>query len=171
MRKLLNNPIAVIAIVLVAVVAGAMSLLGDNQPSYTYEEETEDLSMSPLSSPSDGNVTYMTNDEIEASLNLTGLDFSAPDPFYKPINLVQPELPSESPEVQHTETYHLSAIWDQAGSTLILINNRICASGERIGKLLLDTISDEGVWVIRNGDRNFLPMGGTLTFTSKQFKN
>lgn len=171
MRKLLNNPVVVITAVIVAIVVGGMSLLGDNRSGYTYVEE-EDFSLSPLPSSSDGNVTYMTKDEIENALNLAGLDFSAPDPFYKPLNSEHAEdLTEEQPATQATETYHLSAIWEQTGATLLLINNRICTSGERIGKLLLDTISNEGVWVIRNGDRNFLPMGGTLTFTSTQFKN
>jgi len=58
------------------------------------------------------------------------------------------------------DTLHLSALWTQGGETYSLINDRICQVGDEIGRLKIESASQDGVWVTHGKGRNFISLGG-----------
>lgn len=61
------------------------------------------------------------------------------------------------------ETVHLSALWTQRGETFTLINDRICQAGDVIGRLKIESATQEGVWLTHWKGRDFIALGRDFT--------
>jgi hypothetical protein len=61
------------------------------------------------------------------------------------------------------DTVHLSALWTQSGATYTLINDRICQAGDKIGRMKIESATQEGVWVSHWKGRDFISLGGDFT--------
>ena len=61
------------------------------------------------------------------------------------------------------DTVHLSALWTQGGATFSLINDRICQAGDAIGRLKVESATQEGVWISHWQGRSFISLGGDFT--------
>ena len=61
------------------------------------------------------------------------------------------------------DTLHLSALWTQGGETFTLINDRICQAGDEIGRLKIESATQEGVWITHWKGRDFISLGGDFT--------
>lgn len=69
------------------------------------------------------------------------------------------------------ESVHLSAVWTQGGKTLVLINDRICENGDEIGRIKIDAVTREGVWLSHWKGRDFVRVGGSFTLNTPVAKN
>ena len=69
------------------------------------------------------------------------------------------------------DTVHLSALWTQGGTTFSLINDRICSAGDEIGRLKIESATQEGVWVTHWKGRDFIALGGDFTLKTPSDKN
>ena len=64
------------------------------------------------------------------------------------------------------DTVHLTALWTQDGVTLMLINDRICQAGDEIGRLKIESATQDGVWLSHWNGRSFLALGDAFTLTT-----
>ena len=69
------------------------------------------------------------------------------------------------------DTVHLSALWTQGGTTFSLINDRICSAGDEIGRLKIESATQEGVWVTHWKGRDFIALGGDFTLKTPSGTN
>jgi hypothetical protein len=83
---------------------------------------------------------------------------AARDPF-----AVRPRVSSAPPVV---DTAHLSALWTENGETLVLVNGRILHAGDAVGRMTIESATQEGVWVAHAHGRDFIALGGTFVLTS-----
>ncbi len=61
------------------------------------------------------------------------------------------------------DTVRLSALWTQNGTTLVLLNERICNVGDAIGRLTIESATPQGVWLSHYKGRSFLALGKSFT--------
>lgn len=64
------------------------------------------------------------------------------------------------------DTLHLSAIWTENGDTLVLVNDRILRPGDAVGRVKIESASQDGVWVVHWRGRDFISLGGTFTLST-----
>jgi hypothetical protein len=64
------------------------------------------------------------------------------------------------------DTAHLSALWTENGETLALVNGRILRPGEGVGRMTIESATQEGIWVTHAKGRDFIALGGTFVLTS-----
>ncbi len=79
------------------------------------------------------------------------------DPFAIRIKVDPAAEKVEIPDA--VESVHLSAVWSQEGKTLVLINDRIFQKGDEIGRIKIESASEEGVWLSHWKGRDFLRVG------------
>jgi len=72
-----------------------------------------------------------------------------------------PTETSVAPDV--VDSVHLSALWTQGGATYTLINDRICQVGDKIGRLQIESATQDGVWISHWKGRDFISLGGDFT--------
>lgn len=157
MKKLLNKPWFVAALALIALVLVGRSALpwlktAEPPPSAEASAETEAVA-APKASPS-----------IEMALQAVTVPATLRDPFAARMH---PEAVSAEPaEPDSVDTVLLSALWTQNGETWVLINGRILQPGDDIGRLKIESASQEGVWIAHWKGRNFISLGGTFTLNT-----
>lgn len=83
---------------------------------------------------------------------------SARDPF-----AARPRVAAGPPVV---DTAHLSALWTESGETLALVNGQILRPGEAVGRMKIESATQEGIWVTHAQGRDFIALGGTFVLTS-----
>ena len=94
---------------------------------------------------------------------------SIPGPFRDPFAMGVKDDPAaveKAPEPDVVDTVHLSAIWTQGGRTLVVINDRICQDGDKIGRLRIESATRDGVWLSHWKGRNFVSIGGDFSLTT-----
>lgn len=82
----------------------------------------------------------------------------ARDPF-----AARPRLSLAPPVV---DTAHLSALWTENGETLALVNERILRPGDAVGRMKIESATQDGVWVVHAQGRDFIALGGTFVLTT-----
>jgi hypothetical protein len=93
-----------------------------------------------------------------------------PDPFSRRDAQVvaAPEGTDEEaaplPDIE--ETVRLTAVWTQGAARLAVINNRILQVGDVIGRLKVDEVNVDGVWMTHWKGRDFVPFGGAFTLVT-----
>jgi hypothetical protein len=157
MRKLLNKPwfVAVAAVV-------ALLMVGNSVRSAMGGPAREVAAALPEAAPADPSAEAADAElppvlPVAEALQALVIPVKARDPFAaRP----RPEVVAEPPaEPDLVDRLHLSAIWTQANATLVLINERICAPGDEIGRLKIESATQEGVWVTHWKGRDFLALG------------
>ena len=158
MRKLLNNPWFVTAMSLLAA-ALAWSSLRSTDSSSTGQ--TAAVSTEPVATETEqplpgGTLTSASPSEILKQLVLPK---PTRDPFASRNS--QAATPAEAtvelPDL--VDTAHLTGIWTQNGATLLLINDHVAKVGETIGRLTIESASQDGVWLTHWKGRDFLAVG------------
>lgn len=101
---------------------------------------------------------------VAEALEALVIPVKARDPFAaRP----RPEVVAAPPaEPDLVDRLHLSAIWTQANATLVLINERICAPGDEIGRLKIESATQEGVWVSHWKGRDFVALGAEFVLNT-----
>ncbi len=164
MRKLLNKPwfVIIVALGAIALVARVMLPNGvnpilrrpDSVPTAAAEGE-------PANTAPGANSALVTVEKMRISGPLR-------DPF---AIRIKPDLTEKKPEPDFVETAHLSAIWTQNGETLVLINNHICQGGDEIGRLKIESATQDGVWITHWKGRDFISIGGSFTLSTPASKS
>lgn len=158
MRKLLNNPWFVTAMALLAVALAWSSLRPTDSSS---SGQNLALSTEPVNTATDqplpgGPSTGATPAEVLKQLIISK---TPRDPFASrnAPTATSVETVEQSPDL--LDTVRLTGVWTQNGSTLLLINDRISQVGETIGRLKIESASQEGVWLTHWRGRDFLEVG------------
>lgn len=161
MKKLLNKPwfVAVLALGAVAFVGNAV-FEATRKPAYGVgvPASAETAAAVEGETVAEGQTVRLpVNDALKALVipKAALRDPFAPRPREEVASAV--EIPVV-PDV--VETVHLSALWTQGGATYTLINDRICGVGDKIGRLQIESATQEGVWVSHWKGRDFITLGG-----------
>ncbi len=163
MKKLLNNPWVAGALALVAIVVVASTLheggAGGRQAALTgagdVEFAGEDLA-------GDGGSGGLTAADIRRIVLGLAIPEMLPDPFASS----ESKAPAAAPQAAETERFRLSGIWDQAGETLVLINNHILRAGDRLGRVAIESADLDGAWLSHAQGREFLALGSEFTLVT-----
>ncbi|MGC4072597.1 MAG: hypothetical protein QM760_08780 [Nibricoccus sp.] len=172
MKKLLNNPWFVGALALVAIAFVTHSLIPASGGSATTVAVEEPAAADESASDSTGTASS-TGSVRDAIKELSSSNTSATrDPFSirakAPVASVAQTEKSAPPDI--VETVHLTALWTQKGETYALINDRICRVGDKVGRLTLETATQDGVWMTHWNGRDFIGLGKTFTLTTPGLK-
>jgi hypothetical protein len=166
MRKLFNNPwfVGVLA-------AGALLFVGQSvvtkafsrRPGVLQVAAAEAMAQAPaVAEPVAASAAPVTIDSVLKELSSTA---AARDPFGVPAKAEAPAAAKpEQPDL--VDTVHLSAIWTQGGETLVLINDTILSAGDDIGRIKVETATQDGVWLTHWKGRDFVALGGSFTLTT-----
>ncbi len=161
MRKLLNNPWFVTAMALLAV-ALAWSSLTPSDPSAAGQADPDQIATADPAAdqPLPGGGT--TNASAVEALKQLTLPKTQRDPFATrgPQTTAAAEA-IELPDLM--DSAHLTGIWTQNGATLLLLNNRIFQVGESLGRLTIESATQDGVWLSHWKGRDFLTIGNSFT--------
>jgi len=157
MKKLLNKPWFVAALAAIALFLVGHSVwpwLHASTPAGDEAAAPEpDAATAPEARPS-----------IEAVLQSISIQGTLRDPF-APRRAVANETAAAEPAAalpDLVETVTLAALWTQHGETLALINGQILQAGDAIGRLRIESASDDGVWVRHWKGRDFIALGATF---------
>lgn len=172
MRKLLNQPWFVALLAIAAVVFCGLSLRdqlgGGARPRHAMTTTTpapEEVEIAPEAPVA----MAPTATTITATLAALSLPEKLPDPFRRrDANLVAGDPESgEAPRLPDlTESIRLTAVWQQHGVDLAVVNERIMGPGEQIGRLTIDTIAVDGIWVSHWKGRDFVEFGAEFTLVT-----
>lgn len=88
------------------------------------------------------------------------------DPFAPRVKARPGPLMADKPEPDIVEIVRLSALWSQGGETLALLNGRIAKVGDEIGRLTIESATQDGVWLTHWKGRDFLALGAEFTLTT-----
>ena len=152
MRKLLNNPWFVTAMVLLAI-ALAWSSLREPSNSATQSSAVAETSEAVVDQPLPGG--NKPGSSPKEALRQLSLPKTPRDPFAN--RNVQAATIVEAPDL--VDSAHLTGIWSQNGSTLLIINERVCQVGDTIGRLTIESATQDGVWLTHWKGRDFLSVG------------
>ena len=107
------------------------------------------------------------DDSAHATIASTIRNLQLPGPIRDPFAIhVKAVVADKAAAPDLIDTVHLSAIWTQDGQTLVLINDHICQGGDEIGRLKIESATQDGVWITHWKGRNFLSIGGNFTLNT-----
>jgi len=153
MRRLLNKPwfVAILAIAAIGLVCMQTLDLGGTRSVVPIEESYEE-------EMADGTLEQPADAALFALLSTYTPSESLRDPFAV---RAKPSADRVVVEVAPPpkEAFRLSAVWVQGGSTLAVLNGRICSPGETLGQLTLESVNPTGVWVLHAHGRDFVSVG------------
>lgn len=160
MRKLLNKPwfVAVMAVAALAFVARS-AFSGGTRFGLGGAAEVAVAGNEVEQSPDEA--SHVNPFAVVRNLQLPG---PMRDPFAFRIK--------EDPTIEKVavpdavDSLHLSAVWLQDGHTLVLINDRVCQNGDEIGRVKIDAVTREGVWLSHWKGRDFVRVGGNFTLNT-----
>ena len=159
MRKLLNNPKVVAVLALGALGTVGFTVWSEMKPPaprsarVAQVASTEEASAVPDSSPSLGEADGVGLNSLAALVAKPKRDPFAVRRMSETVTEAEAELPDTE------ETVQLSAVWTQEGAQLVLLNGRICRVGETVGRLSIDRITREGVWLKHWKGSDFVKVG------------
>lgn len=157
MKKLLHKPWFVAALALIALLLVGHSVL-------PWLKTAEPPPPAEASADAEAVAAQKVSPSIDMALQAVPVPATLRDPFAE---RVHPKIVSAEPaEPDSVDTLVLSALWTQNGETWVLINGRILQPGDYIGRLKIESASQEGVWVAHWKGRNFISLGGTFTLTT-----
>lgn len=159
MRKLLNKPWFVVTLALAAVLLiGRDYFLGGKQPAAPAPEAVEE----GLPAGEDGETVLRLS--AADALKALVLPATVRDPFALPPKAAATEAEQAAgapPEV--VARLHVSAIWVQGASVLLLANGRVCQPGDTVDRFTIETAAIDGAWIAYPGGRSFVPVGQECT--------
>ena len=154
MKKLLRNPWFAAALAVLAILLVGKNLLGNTLGTVMWaappanDSVTADPSQAPLK----------TAEPAKRILERLSLRIPPRDPFSDSSRPVKGPEPVAAPEV--VDHVHLSALWSQHGHTMALINGQIHQSGERVGRIQIAELNQDGALVDDGTGRTLIPLGG-----------
>lgn len=163
MKALLSKPWFVVLLALAAVALVANSLWdGGKTTSRGMLTSTDDSAALPGGeAATEEGAKLPINDALKALGSPKG---AVRDPFAQRAN--EPEATTIVEKLvapDWVDSLHLSALWTQNGATYTLINDRICQPGDKIGRLKIESATQEGVWISHWKGRDFLALGHDFT--------
>ncbi len=155
MKKLLNNPWFSATLALLAIYVVVQSVLPSvSKPRArpTTEDEPQDLNAA-INIP-----------EVLATLTSPSRQR---DPF-SAHSSASPDEPTQeiSTPREDRETILLTAIWRQKNTSLVLINGSIQSSGSQIGRINIESIQPDGIWITHQKGRDFVTIGTPFTLST-----
>jgi len=165
MRKLLNNPRLVFPLALAAIAFGARAALPGKFDGARAAGPSQAAALQ-RSSLTEAAVTDAAPVSIEAALAAVKIPAEIHNPFGS--SAIQPAAAAVPGHAQpdNLDTLQLSAIWTENGSTWVLINGRIQRSGDRVGRIRIESAGQDGVWVEHWKGRDFIALGETFTLAT-----
>jgi hypothetical protein len=156
MRKWLNNPWFVTAMSLLAIGLAWSSLSpaksSIHRAAVSYAEPVNNTEEQPQP---DGATPSASPDE---ALKQLVAPKTSRDPFAA--HTVQTAAVVETVELPDSiDTAHLSAVWNQNGATLLLVNDRMSKVGDTFGRLTIESATQNGIWLTHWKGRDFLAVG------------
>jgi hypothetical protein len=172
MRKLLSKPWFVAVLAIGAIVLCTLSLREPSRPNRAKTRRPvvvapaatmhADAAVERDASPrADGSLQ-----SIKAVLAALVLPANIPDPFERRGAVVVTTEPKAAPAAilpDERESIQLTAVWQQGGVRLALVNNRIVHEGDQLGRLTIDTIGVDGIWITHWKGRDFVAFGNAFT--------
>lgn len=165
MKKLLNKPwfVAVLALAALAFVGNAV-FQGTRKPAYGSGApvSAEAAAAAEGEAATEGETARLpVRDALKA---LVIPKTALRDPFAPRAREETVTASAEKPAAPDlVDTVHLSALWTQSGATYTLINDRICHAGDKIGRMKIESATQEGVWVSHWKGRDFISLGSDFT--------
>ncbi len=163
MRKLLNNPVFVAAVALVAVVLIGWKYLPGNRgtpvPYPAFEAGDGEFPVGESAEP-------VPRLAVAEALRALGPAVAGRDPFALPPKpVVEAEAPAGAP-TEIVERLRVSAIWVQGTAVFLLANGRICRPGDSIDRFTVESAAIDGAWISHPAGRSFVPVGGECAVKS-----
>ena len=160
MRKLLNKPwfVAVMAVAALVFVArsvfsgGTRFGLGGTAETAVAGSEGE---QSPEEASRANPFAVVRNLQLPAPMK---------DPFA--IRIKEDPTIEKVAAPDAVDSVHLSAVWTQGEQTLVVINDRVCQNGDEIGRIKIDAVTRDGVWLAHWKGRDFVRVGGSFTLNT-----
>ena len=164
MRKLLKKPWFVGVLALAACAFVIQSLL----PERRFSPAPAVVSTAAAEAEAAANLeaSSATPLSIADALKALSVGPTTRDPFAPRIKARPGPLMADKPEPDIVEIVRLSALWSQGGETLVLLNGRIAKVGDEIGRLTIESATQEGVWLTHWKGRDFLSLGAEFTLTT-----
>ena len=160
MRKLLNKPWFVAVIALGAFLLVGNSVLSVGQGTAPRGPAPLEAAAGPVDEPSAVAAPRLAARE---ALRVLPVPAALLDPFALRQRSEDAVVAEKAAAPDFVEHLHLSAIWTQDRTTLVLINDRICQAGDEFGRLKIESATQAGVWVTHWKGRDFLLLGGDFT--------
>jgi hypothetical protein len=167
MKKILNNPWVVGVLALAALAFVAHSLIPAVGGSATGV--VEDVGANQLVDAESADPAAGAGSVLEAIKELSSSPATR-DPFSPRAKIAAQAAVEKTPLPDVVETVRLTALWTQDGATYALLNNRVCSAGEKLGRITLETATQDGVWVSHWKGRDFIALGTAFTLTTPALK-
>jgi hypothetical protein len=168
MRKYLNNPWIVTALVLGAV-AFVWSSLGPTRVVVAPQLATSSGMVVDEAVPEEPARDEVGALSIEEALKAIKLTAVPADPFAARPKAESTGLPEQPAVPDIVDTVKLSAIWTQGGRTYVVINDRIHEAGDEISRIKIESASQQGVWVAHWKGRDFVSLGDDFTLVTPAY--
>jgi hypothetical protein len=157
MRKLLNNRWFVAALALAAIALIWSSLAPEGKTGRVAVAPAPSASVAEAAAEPSADEAIPLS--AQTALKQLIIAKSSRDPFAlrtsaEPVNIHQ-----EKEEPDLLDSAHLTGVWTQNGTTLVLINDHIRNIGDSIGRLTIESASQEGIWLTHWKGRTFLALG------------
>ncbi len=164
MRKFLNKPWFVVTMVVIAVALAGRSVL----TGMAAFSAPAPIAAAVAATESGDGATSAEAVKLSArdALKALPIPLLKRDPFAIRREIVAEAAPVKAPEPDLVDKVHLSALWTQNGETLILLNDQICRVGDALGRLRVESVNPNGVWIAHWKGRDFVALGGDFTLTT-----
>lgn len=161
MRKLLNKPWFVILLALGAVGAAWYSLA----PYFTSPQPPPPPPPEPAAVATENTVSSEDSSALPEPAKAIPQTKVSRDPFVvKKASSEQaaPTADTTPDEPDVLETFRVSALWTQHGSTLVYINGQVHQVGDNLGRVMIESATPQGVWLSNSQGREFVQVGKQL---------
>lgn len=164
MRKFLNKPWFVAVLVLGAAVLVGQSFLerGQNRFAAAPSAEAETIAAEEHADEPAETVRLPVREALAALI----IPANLPDPFARRRAAASDAEPEQPVDPDIVDTVRLSATWRQGEVALALLNDRICRAGDVIGRVKIESVSIDGVWLRHWKGRDFVAVGRDFTLVT-----
>lgn len=164
MRKLLNKPWFVVALAVGAAGLVAHSIISQMPPSSRSVAPAENDPSADASS--DGTVAGTSGESsTRAVLKEISAASTARNPFLARSKPVATSV-EKAQQPDETESLSVGAVWIQAGIAYVLANGQIHRPGDQLGRIKIESVTRDGVWLAHWKGRDFVSVGAAFTLTT-----
>lgn len=165
MRKLLNQPWFAAVLAAVALAFVGYTVLANRTATVSYAAPEADTGIvaedgTVIANPTGSQAIFAAFKDLSVSGPPRNPFLARIKPAATGANLERPQQPDES------ESVNVGAVWIQAGSSFALVNGRIVRAGERVGRVEIESVNRDGIWLTHWKGRDFVPVGGGFTLTT-----
>ncbi len=160
MRKLLNKPWFVVSLALAALALVANSVIsGMRGPRYGQAAAAAPVATAAPSDEPAADSTAAAALPAGEALKALSIPSRLRDPFAPRVAALPTAAIAKVDLPDSVDSLHLSALWTQNGVTLALINDRVCQSGDEVGRIKIESATPDGIWVSHWKGRDFVALG------------